>query len=422
MEEEIDLRDYVNVLVKWWKWILLLMVIVAVTAAVISLLLPPTYEAIATLAVTQPLYVGQFDPRFESVEVAPRYKAFSSLVKTAHLAAQVITALDGETDEELTVEDLLRMATVSQGDDPSIIFLKVRHRDPEFATLVANTWSQLYVAHARELYGYTEVEESGLEAQLREAEDNLTAADDFLVQFEAESQIPMLQEEITATSQSLAGYLSLQERIHLLMEDAESLQDRFSFQSSEGSTLGDSLSVLLLEVGSLSAVSVTGLPLNLELSLDESAFGQMTLEEQRQSLNHLSSSLMERQEAISFGVERLSLELPLLRGELQQELGERERLVLDRDVAKETYRTLSRKLDEAKVTMNLNSGVVTIASPAYEPTRPVAPRKILNVAIASVLAFMLGVFGAFAVEYLSGGKEVHVTETTLPREHSRDQL
>ncbi|MEW6556126.1 MAG: Wzz/FepE/Etk N-terminal domain-containing protein [Elusimicrobiota bacterium] len=48
-EQEIDLRDYVNVIVKRWKLLVGLTVGCAVVSAVISLLLPPVYETTAII-------------------------------------------------------------------------------------------------------------------------------------------------------------------------------------------------------------------------------------------------------------------------------------------------------------------------------------------------------------------------------------
>ena len=45
---------------------------------------------------------------------------------------------------------------------------------------------------------------------------------------------------------------------------------------------------------------------------------------------------------------------------------------------------------------------VRFAVPAVEPKKPVAPKKKLNIAIAGVLGLMVGVFGAFLVEYFEG--------------------
>ncbi|MGB3978485.1 MAG: GNVR domain-containing protein [Tepidanaerobacteraceae bacterium] len=42
---------------------------------------------------------------------------------------------------------------------------------------------------------------------------------------------------------------------------------------------------------------------------------------------------------------------------------------------------------------------IMVVSPAIVPESPVAPRKMLNVAIAMVLGLMLGVFVVFFMDY-----------------------
>ena len=45
MEEEIDLRQYVEVLIRSWGWIAGLALVAAAAALGVSFLIPPTYEA-----------------------------------------------------------------------------------------------------------------------------------------------------------------------------------------------------------------------------------------------------------------------------------------------------------------------------------------------------------------------------------------
>lgn len=46
-----------------------------------------------------------------------------------------------------------------------------------------------------------------------------------------------------------------------------------------------------------------------------------------------------------------------------------------------------------------------MGSHAAAPERPVSPRKMLNTAVAGALGLMLGVFGAFAIEWWQGSEE-----------------
>jgi uncharacterized protein involved in exopolysaccharide biosynthesis len=54
VEDEIDLRDFFNIFIRRWKWIVSLTIVAALVAAVASFMVTPTYEATATLAVSVP--------------------------------------------------------------------------------------------------------------------------------------------------------------------------------------------------------------------------------------------------------------------------------------------------------------------------------------------------------------------------------
>ena len=93
MEEEIDLRAYVAVLIRYWKWIAGLALVAAVAAFVVSLLLPSSYEASAVVIITEPRYQMQFDPRFATVDQwTPAYKAFPTLATSDEVLQRVLAS------------------------------------------------------------------------------------------------------------------------------------------------------------------------------------------------------------------------------------------------------------------------------------------------------------------------------------------
>lgn len=405
MEEEIDLREYVDVIIRRWKWIVGLTLLAAVTSAVGSFMMPPLYEATVTLVATEPKYVLQFEPRFVSLaDIAPPSKVYSALVKTPQLEQRVIEALPDplKPSQGLAPEDLERMAIVAQGDDPSVILLKVRHTDREFAALVANTWAQFYVEQMGELYGHSAAEESYFQKQLEFSTANLKEAEQALIEFEGRSRIAVFTERIAAKSQALANYLSAQEGTESIIQDAEGLRQQLR---SEGGTpaIASNLSILLLQVTSLS--SRTGLPLEIQLSVDQSGFPGTDVQEQIAFLENLISTLEVKREEIVTAVETLSPEILHLQEELQQEETEKDRLVRARDVAEETYISLSRKVDEVRIVIASEDSGVRIASLAITPERPVAPRKLLNMTIAGVLGLMGTTVAAFVAEYWRRPKE-----------------
>ncbi|NLP45725.1 MAG: hypothetical protein GX347_01615, partial [Epulopiscium sp.] len=91
--------------------------------------------------------------------------------------------------------------------------------------------------------------------------------------------------------------------------------------------------------------------------------------------------------------------------ELQVELEEKrheERLLNQKvNIAQDTFDAFVKKYEELRVTESSQIGDATIivVSRAYPSTRPIAPRKALNLAISAVLGLMIGVFVAFFMEY-----------------------
>lgn len=82
----------------------------------------------------------------------------------------------------------------------------------------------------------------------------------------------------------------------------------------------------------------------------------------------------------------------------------------DRDLAWQAYTTLLAKAQEIDVAAASEDIEVRFASPALPPETPVAPRKLFNVAVAGALGLMLGVFGAFALEWWQGGEMAQARE------------
>ena len=94
----------------------------------------------------------------------------------------------------------------------------------------------------------------------------------------------------------------------------------------------------------------------------------------------------------------------LLKQELAQEKLTQSRLEREYNTAKGVYSVLSQKNEEVKIAVATESGLVKIASLAYEPRFPIKPNKKLNILIAGVLGLFVGIFVAFFLEFWQKGK------------------
>jgi len=424
MEEEIDLRAYVVVLIRYWKWTLGLAVVAAAVALAISFLIPPTYEATALVAVTEPRYMMRFDPRFETVNnIQPVYKAYPELATSDDMFQSLLTSLTPLPQEVETPYDLQKMAEAGAGTDPSMVRLIVRSRRPEEAARVANTWAELFVTQANEIYGSHSGEQVPFfESQLERAQVELETAEQALIAFQARNQRAVLEAQLASAQQDLQDYLVEQREIERAVRNARALQASIAGQPvGEQASPGDDLTALLLQMrafnvrASRPAEAARTTSYGAELEAGPSIWLQVsdatllssgrTAGELVAFLDGLAATLEARAGEIETQAAALEPQILALQQQRQEMQAEEDRLTRARDVARETYVTMARKVEEARIAAEDTSGEVRLASRASVPEKPVSPRKVLNAAVAGALGLMLGVFGAFALEWWRGEGE-----------------
>ncbi|PKP54734.1 hypothetical protein CVT91_18550, partial [Candidatus Atribacteria bacterium HGW-Atribacteria-1] len=130
--------------------------------------------------------------------------------------------------------------------------------------------------------------------------------------------------------------------------------------------------------------------LSLQKQLIESTITQKTLQAEERQLKENISEAWKRVET--------------LKQELAKEKLTQSRLEREYNTAKGVYNVLSQKNEEVKIAVATESGLVKIASLAYEPRGPIKPNKKLNILIAGVLGLFVGIFAAFFLEFWQKGK------------------
>ena len=407
MEEEIDLREYVEVLIRYWRWIVGLALVAAVTAFIVSLLLPPTYEASAVVIITQPRYQMQFDPRFEAVEEwTPAYKAFPTLAASDGVLQSVLETYTPSPEahiEEWTLETLSEMVEATSEDTPSLVVLKVRSRSSEDAAAIANVWADRFATLGNSIYGETAEDVAFFEGQVVQAEQALNEADAALIEFQARNQASIVNAQLKSCRQTQADYLADQRTIAYIVQDIQGLRDQLAQRPGDRPTsLADDLTALFLQVKAFNAQAAA--PIQLQINSAES-LSNKSLAEQIVFLDDLVNILQAKSSEIDERLAELEPQILALQEQLQEINTESDRLARARDLARETYMALARKLEEARIAAQEENGVLQVGSYAAVPEEPVSPRKLLNTAVAGTLGLMLGVFGVFAVEWWRGEEE-----------------
>ena len=404
MEDEIDLRVYINTLIRYWKLIAGLTVVAAVVALTVTSLLPPSYQATAVIVITRPLYQFQFSPQIQNLENTNNTqqlltgKAALDLATGDAMLQQVLDAVGNDLPpKERTLTALREMVKAKAGGDPSIVNLVVNNRDPQRVTKIANTWANLCVRQINDLYDQSGEQQKFFEAQWAQAKDDLDKADQALVDFQKRNDAAVLQAQLTAKQNALSNYLGLNESLKLLLQNVNSLQDQLSRQpASDQSTLGDDLSTLALQVNALNAQS--GIPVQLQLP-STGTLSNRTVGQQAAYLTDLAKTIEAKQTEVKQQADALPIEIKALQGQIQEANTESARLTRQRDLAQTVYTTLAQKVGETRIAAQDTSGRVRLASAAAVPDQPLSAKRLTNTAIAAALGLFVGVMAAFAIEY-----------------------
>jgi uncharacterized protein involved in exopolysaccharide biosynthesis len=439
MEQEINLREYVAVLLCWKWWIAGLAVIAAILALVVSFFLPPTFEAAALVAVTQPRYTMRFDPRFEtSNNVQPVYKAYPELAASDALLKDLFTQLSPLPEGVETQHDLRGIVTAETGGDPSTVHLIARFGDPQETARIVNLWAELFVDRANEVYGaQNQGQVQFFEEQLTQTRESLEAAEQALVTFQARNQQAILEAKLLSAQRDQAVYLAEQRALDRLVQSVKELRTQLATRASEAEvTLGDELAVLRLRLKAFdladaneglaavppkstspSVLVVTGRSQEfgaIQLQVKENAtLSGRTVTDLIALLDALEQSLERQAQENESQLAAIEPQILALQKEEQEVSNEADRLTRARSLARETYVTLARKVDETRIAVQDTSGAVKLASGAVVPEDAVSPRKSLNTVVAGALGLMLGVFGAFAIEWWRGERPA-LTPTEKP--------
>jgi uncharacterized protein involved in exopolysaccharide biosynthesis len=458
MEEEIDLRAYLLVLLKYWKWILGTTVAAAVVALVVSFLLPPTYEATALVIVRQPQYMMRFDPRFETLTQQPAYKAYPDLARTDEVLEALFARLNPRPAEIKTLGDLRGMVEAKAGTDPSVVRLIVRSSNPQEAARIANLWAEIFVAHANRVYGASDEELKQLEGQLAQAQAELEAAEQALIEFQARNQASILDARLDSLKSDQAHYLADQRAITYILQDIQALREHLARQpSGHAASLADDLTTLLLQLKAFNAQTLNRLdeayyastrlresaykpaqlqtsnaegqgqavfvstwqasasaPIQLQVNGAES-LSNKSIGEIMALLDDIAQALRAKSAEIGQRLEELQPQILSLQRQLQEIYTESDRLTRQRDPAKETYTALARKVEGTRIAVQGVQSTARLGSRAAVPEKPAGPRKLFNTAVAGMLGLMLSVFGAFAVEWWQSGVEEQGRRNTEPR-------
>lgn len=399
MDQEIDLRPYLLALISHWWQIAAITLVAAVAAFLLSSLGDPTYEAAALVAVTEPRYVLQFDPRFQTVsDIKPASQAYPELAVSDDVLSDLLASLNPRPANIQSINQLRGILSAEPGADRSLVRLVARSTDAAEAARIANAWAELFVVRADRLYsGHTEEQVSFFEDQLAQAEAEVAAAEEALIEFQARNRASTIQNWLNSYRITQADYLTKQVAIGYLLQDIQGLRSQLEERpATAGTNTADSVALIMLQLNSLDT------PAGPVLQLDVSGAGfpaAQGVAEQIAYLDGLERAAEAKLVQIEGWLADVEPQILDLQRQLQEVTAEEAALLRDQEVATATYLTLANKLEEARIASEDTIGEVQLASRAAVPEEPVGGKRLLNTAVGGAIGLLLGALGAFVLAW-----------------------
>ncbi len=232
-EIEIDLRKYADIVTSRWRLLLTSVVIAAILGGLISVTVPPSYEATATIALVKTATQVAFDERIKTVTQGDtntttadtRRATYVGLVENAAIANAIAKQLDTLlTNEEKNPARLLEKIDAAASGRGDLVLIKVRDSSPQKAAAIATAWAQEYERFVNNLYAGAPAEYStSVDNEYQRAVQDASQAQTAFEGFIKTSQIDSLQRSISETQQ-LLDTLQLGKQIALTSVISEQLK------------------------------------------------------------------------------------------------------------------------------------------------------------------------------------------------------
>jgi uncharacterized protein involved in exopolysaccharide biosynthesis len=414
-EQEVELRDYIKVLVKWKKLIIGLTILAVLVSGLLSyFVLPKVYEASGSLLVNPKeasVNITSPEQLLSPLTYLPQISVatYQQIVKSKDIEKKVFDELNlSSSPYNLTLEMFDNIITVGNPANTTLIKVSVQYKDPKLAQKIAKgilDETLLYISNLNSFQFQSS--KSSIDKQFQEAKQELETAQKALADFNSQKDnLDSLQRERSSYTSALNSYLSdlllLNSQIaqyeNQLSSTRAELKKESKYLTLEKSIIDDPLlSQLAQQLVNENIIYLSGLKVNSE------------------EINPIYEDLRSKEENYTITLSGLYAKKTSLE---QLVVSARERIhQLDDEINSKqlTLYDLNRKVDMAQTYYSTVSSSyiqssftplspVTISEEPVLPEKPVKPNKKLNVAIAGVAALFFSILLAFFLEYWKGSQ------------------
>jgi polysaccharide chain length determinant protein (PEP-CTERM system associated) len=455
--EASGLRDFLTVLFKHKSTILLTFFAVVATVTVGSFVLPPTYEAQSRLLVKfgrENIYRPEVGGDRNPVFFFNQEEVLNSEIKiltSRDLIERVITTLTVErmypkfvenpprslTPLDAAIERFDKDLSVEGVRKSNVIEISFQHKDPRMAAKALDLLMNFF--KEKHLQAYSDPKSSFLEQQLLVYEQQLKKSQNSLEAFKQKNRVFSLEEQ---RSLLLKQRTELDTTLKSTENQAREIRERLASFRRQMQSVPEDVP-LQIDTELYRGVDDAKTEL-LRLQLKEQELLQKYKETSplivnvRKEIQIVQGSIKEQEEGIKGRVRtgknivyqdleremiKVQAELPsqgakaaALRGQVAQldseiqtlDLREKELENLKRDIAvnDKNYKTYLDKVEEARISEDLNRqkmSNISVIQEATVPAKPFKPKKLLNIVLGVILGAVSGLGFAFFKEYTGQG-------------------
>ena len=433
-ETTIDLRDIVKTLKKRRGLIFYTFLTFVVIAAVVSLLIPPTYEAETSLRVKQPKglansLLSEIVPG-GSNNTKQLMSTYAEILQGRTVVETVIAKMPEGKDKKPSYEQFAGRITTQSLKDTEILKVKVQASSAEEAKFLANSLVEAFNARMTSL---VRSEQSAVREfigeRMQTSKKELDQAERVLEKYKQDEKIVSPADETKALIERLSTVdkLSAENQVALATAQATAAGTAQQLAKEKPGFIADSpliqqykgkLSELEVELVTLlsdntekhpkviatrAAISETREKLDIEINRIVNA--------EAPSMNPIHQELVKTNLQAEVGTTAYSAR----QGAINKIIGENEqiltslptkerglaRVLRDATVAQEIYIMLAKRHEEARINEVMQPTDVQVVEVAVAPDKPIKPKKTQNVLIAGILGLFIGTGVSFALEYMN---------------------
>jgi uncharacterized protein involved in exopolysaccharide biosynthesis len=453
-----SLRDYMSVLFKHKQKILLVFLATVATVTIGSFLIPPTYEAKSSMLVKfgrEYIYQPEVGEKPQDVRLVPldQEEVINSeiqILTSRDLIEKVISTLGiAKIYPELANSPSTKIAPIEKAilqfknklfaegiKKSNVVQVSFQHKDPQIAAQAVNLLVDFY--KEKHLQVFSDPRSSFLEQQLVTYEQKLKESENNLESFKQHRRVSSLDEQ---RSLFLKQRTDLDTSLKNTQNQIKELEQKVAFLEEQMQTISNS-ETLYTETDRYKVIDEAKVKL-LNLQLQEQELLQRFNDSNRLVVNVrkeiqlVKDFLLEQEELIKGKVKTgnvvyqevekelikakadlssqeaketsLRLQLVQLDRSIQNfDLSEKELQELSREQVnnEKNYQTYQHKVEEARISDDMNRqkmANISVIQAAAVPTKPIRPKKGLNIFLSVILGSVSGLGYAFFSEYTAQG-------------------